>query len=263
MISSGEGRDTCSYYLPDGQSAIYSSTMSGGPWCPPTPDMSYGYLWPIYTDMDVYNYNFKTKYRTKVTSGKYNAESTISPDGTRIIFTSSRSGDLELYTMKLDGSDVRRITYTPGYDGGAYFSYSNKLITWRAGRPMGQALTDYLNLLNLGLVEPLNMQVYYANADGSNPIMLTNFTNVVSFSPFFLPDDSGVLFSSNLNSVDGMEFQLYMIKLDGTGLEQITWEGTFNSFPMYSPDGKTLAWESNRDTKAYSDLNVYTATWAW
>jgi len=58
-----------------------------------------------------------------------------------------------------------------------------------------------------------------------------------------------------------MEFQLFMIKLDGTGLQQITWEGSFNSFPMFSPDGKYLDWESNRDTTVYSNLNVYVAEW--
>jgi len=262
MVSDGLGRDTCSYYTPDGEHVIYSSTKSGGGWCPATPDMSYGYLWPIYTDMDVYKVNLRTNQTVRLTAGKYNAESTISPDGSKIIFTSSRSGDLELYTMNLDGTEVRRITYTPGYDGGAYFSYSNKLICWRANRPTGAALTDYLELVELGLVAPMSMQIYIANADGSNPIMLTNFSdNIVSFSPFFLPDDSGVIFSSNYNSADGMEFQLFMIKLDGTGLQQITWEGSFNSFPMFSPDGKYLAWESNRDTTVYSNLNVYVAEW--
>eukprot|EP01089_Gocevia_fonbrunei_P007593 TRINITY_DN1878_c0_g1_i1.p1 TRINITY_DN1878_c0_g1~~TRINITY_DN1878_c0_g1_i1.p1 ORF type:complete len:384 (+),score=89.02 TRINITY_DN1878_c0_g1_i1:64-1215(+) len=263
MISEGLGRDTCSYYTPDDESVIYSSTKSGGAWCPPTPDMSYGYLWPIYNDMDVYKLHLKSGKRERITSGDYNAESTIAPDGSLIIFTSSRSGDLELYTMKLDGTAVRRITYTPGYDGGAYFSFNSKNITWRAGRPTGAALTSYMELVDLGLVEPLNMQIYVAEADGSNPVQLTNFPNVVSFSPFFLPDDSGVIFSSNLNSTTGMEFQLFMIKNDGTGLEQLTWEGTFNSFPMYSPNGKQLAWESNRDTAVYSDLNVYVADWSW
>eukprot|EP01088_Endostelium_zonatum_P013803 TRINITY_DN2867_c1_g1_i1.p1 TRINITY_DN2867_c1_g1~~TRINITY_DN2867_c1_g1_i1.p1 ORF type:complete len:387 (+),score=76.34 TRINITY_DN2867_c1_g1_i1:64-1224(+) len=260
-ISDGEGRDTCSYFFPNGYEVLYSSTKAGGPWCPATPDMSYGYLWPIYDDMSMYKINLHTRQRVRLTSGRYNAETTISPDGTKIIFTSSRSGDLELYSMKLDGTNVRRLTYTPGYDGGAYYSFNSKMITWRASRPQGQALTDYLNLLNLGLVEPLSLQIYAANDDGSNPIQVTNFTNTVAFSPFFLPDDSGVIFSSNYGSATGMEFQLFIIKLDGTGLQQITYEGTFNSFPMFSPNGKQLAWESNRNTKSYSDLNVLVADW--
>jgi Tol biopolymer transport system component len=94
--------------------------------------------------------------------------------------------------MDLDGSNVRRLTYTPGYDGGAYYSWDSSMLVWRANRPQGDDLTDYLNLLHLGLVEPTNMQIYIGNADGSNLTPITNFTEgVVSFAPFFLPDDSG------------------------------------------------------------------------
>jgi len=205
-----------------------------------------------------------TKNLTRLTTTDgYDAESTISPDGSRIIFTSDRDGDLELYTMALDGSDVKRITYTPGYDGGAYFSYDSKMICWRANRPIGSDLTDYLNLLKLGLVGPTNMQIYVM-LDINNPYSVVQVTNVsgVNFSPFFLPDDSGIIFSSNLHDPQGGDFQLYTVKLDGSSLTQITTEGTFNSFPMFSPDGKYLAWESNRNTTDPTEINVFIAQWA-
>jgi len=263
VVSTGEGRDTCSYFTPDGNHVIYSSTQGGGIYCPPEPDMMYGYLWPIYSDMDIYKVRLSDMSLEQLTNNEgYNAESTISPDGTRIVFTSDRSGDLELYSMNLDGTEIQRLTYTPGYDGGAYYSYDNSMITWRANRPAGSNLTDYLNLLNLGLVMPVNMQIYVASADGSGlrPITSNDGTN---FAPFFLPDDSGVIFSSNMDDPTSGEFHLYAIKLDGTGLTRITYEGTFNAFPMFSPDGKTLAWESNRNATAYTDINVFLAEWVW
>jgi len=261
-VSNGEGRDTCSYFLPNGKEIIYSSTMSDGPWCAPEPDMGYGYVWPVYKNMDIYKLQLQTRYLTQITNEPgYDAESTISPDGKRIVFTSARSGDLELWTMNLDGTQLRRITYTPGYDGGAYFSYNSKMLTWRASRPTGQDLTNYLNLLNLGLVEPVSMQVYVQTIDdGSPPIQLTNFSGV-SFSPFFLPDDSGVIFSSNMHDPMGGDFQLYTIKMDGSNLTRITTTGSFNSFPMFSFNGKYLAWASNRDAKNYQDMDIYTAYW--
>jgi Tol biopolymer transport system component len=260
LVSTGEGRDTCSFFTPDGGSVIYSSTQSATEsWCPPTPDMSYGYLWPLYKNMNVFSVKLSDMSLVRLTHHEgYNAESVISPDGSTIIFTSDRDGDLELYTMSLDGGSVRRITYTPGYDGGAWFSHNNKMITWRANRPRGDNLTDYLNLLNLGLVEPSGMQIYIANADGTNAVQLTN-NNAVNFAPAFLPDDSGVIFASNLDNP--MEFHLYTVDLEGNNLTRITFEGSFNSFPMFSPDGKTLAWESNRNTTSYTDINVYLATW--
>jgi len=132
-----------------------------------------------------------------------------------LFFTSARDGDLELYTMALDGTDIRRMTYTPGYDGGAYFSFDNSMLTWRANRPRGQGLTNYLNLLQLGLVEPTLMQIMVQNVSlAEPPIQLTN-NNGTNFAPFFLPDDSGVIFSSNLHDPMGGDFQLYTVGIDG------------------------------------------------
>ena len=90
----------------------------------------------------------------------YTAESTISPNGKRIVFTSDYEGDLELYTMDLDGANIERMTYTPGYDGGSYFSFDSKMLVWRANRPQGADLTTYLQLLSLGMVEPVVFTSY-------------------------------------------------------------------------------------------------------
>jgi len=261
LVSTGTGRTTCSYYLPDGKSVLYSST-SNTKWCPPTPDMMYGYVWPIYKDMEIYVYGLKDGYRTKLTDNNfYDAESTISPDGTRIIFTSDRDGDLELYSMNLDGTQIRRHTYTPGYDGGAWFSHNNQMLVWRAARPAGENLTDYLNLLSLGITRPSGLQIYVQGVDAFQPAVQLTSNAGTNFAPVFLPDDSGVLFSSNLGDPEGGTFQLYTVNLDGTGLTQITTEGNFNSFAMFSPDGKYLLWESDRNTKNYGDINILKAEW--
>ncbi|MBC7778227.1 MAG: PD40 domain-containing protein, partial [Phycisphaerae bacterium] len=55
--------------------------------------------------------------------------------------------------------------------------------------------------------------------------------------------------------------QLYMVNLDGSGLEQITSESIFNSFPMFSPDGKKISWSSNRNNHGTRDTNVFVADW--
>lgn len=261
LVSTGTGRTTCSFYLPDGDHVLYSST-SNTPWCPPTPDFTYGYVWPIYKDMDIYVFGLTNGYRTKLTDNNfYDAEATISPDGRRIVFTSDRDGDLELYTMDLDGTNIRRHTYTPGYDGGAWFSNNNKMLVWRASRPAGDNLTDYLNLLSLGIVRPSQMQIYVQDVEQRGPPLILTNNAGTNFAPIFLPDDSGVIFASNMNDPMGGTFHLYTVKLDGTGLTQITTEGNFNSFPMFSPDGKYLLWESDRGTTKQGDINIMRAEW--
>jgi len=181
------------------------------------------------------------------------------------VFTNDAEGDLELYVMDLHGLGIERMTHSPGYDGGAYFSYDNSMIVWRANRPKGEDLTTYLELIQLGLVEPVNMQIYYMQLDGplaKVPIQVTDLPGV-SFSPFFLPDNKGIIFSSNFHDPEGGDFQLFTINVDGSNLTQITTKGTFNSFAMLTFDGKKLAWCSNRDAAPgdYVTMDVFVADW--
>jgi Tol biopolymer transport system component len=59
----------------------------------------------------------------------------------------------------------------------------------------------------------------------------------------------------------GGNFDIYLINLDGTGLEQVTFSDTFDGFPMFSPDGTKLVFASNRNAKNPNDTNVFIADW--
>jgi len=82
-----------------------------------------------------------------------------------------------------------------------------------------------------------------------------------NWAPFFHPSGNKIIFSSNYHSTRGYDFQLYMINIDGTGLEQITTESNFNAFPMFSPDGKKLIFSSNRNNGGTRDTNLFLAEW--
>ncbi len=88
---------------------------------------------------------------------------------------------------RLDGSQLLRMTYAPGYDGGAYYSHNGKMLCWRANRPQGSQLTDYVHMLELGLVQPVGMQLYYMSIDDPNSIQMIGPFNGTSFAPSFLP----------------------------------------------------------------------------
>lgn len=146
--------------------------------------------------MNIYITNIKSGHsKLLFESGQYNAESVISPNGERIIFTSAKDGDLELYTMKLDGSDIRRMTYTPGYDEGAWFSWDSKKIVWRANRPQGDAYTNYLDLLKFGLVSPINIQIYWQDVELLHPTVQVTNNNGTNFASVFTPDSKAIVFS--------------------------------------------------------------------
>ncbi len=260
-ISSGEGRTTCGFFTPDGSHIVYASTHEGGPACPPRPDYSRGYVWPIYDTYDIYKVRADGTGLTKLTSTPgYDAEATISRDG-RIVFTSLRDGDMEIYSMDLDGGDVRRLTHRPGPDGGPFFSADGSKIVFR-GRalPPGPELDDYRALLRDGLWRPTSLELFVMNADGSGLRQVTSL-NAASFAPYFTPDGTRIIFSSNYHNPRGRDFELFLVNLDGTGLEQVTFNPTFDGFPMFSPDGGKLVFASNRFQKVEGETNVFVADW--
>jgi TolB protein len=191
----------------------------------------------------------------------YDAEATVSPKGDKIVFTSTRDGDPELYVMDIDGSNQTRLTHKKGYDGGAFFSQDGKKIVFRASRPKSdEELADYEELANNGLFRPSILEIYVMNSDGSDVKQITNFGKA-SFAPFFHPDGERIIFSSNVNSTNGRNFDLYVINVDGTGFERITFNETFDGFPMFTKDGKQLVFCSNRFNKVEGDTNVFIADW--
>jgi len=260
LVSTGKGRTTCSYFLKGDQEIIFASTHEASPACPTPPDMSKGYNWGLF-DYDIYRANADGSNLRKLTSEKgYDAEATVCPVDGSIVFTSTRSGDLELWRMDADGKNVKQLTSSPGYDGGAFFSTDCSRIVWRSSRPQGKELDEYKALLAQNLVKPTKMDLYIANADGSDARQLTYLPGA-SFAPFFFPDGKRVIFASNYLAPRGPEFDLFAIDIDGSHLERITYAGGFDGFPMFSPDGKTLAFSSNRRDVVHGDKgDVYRVT---
>jgi Tol biopolymer transport system component len=260
-ISNGKGRTTCGFFIEGDRRVIYASTQAHAPGCPARPDDSMGYVWPL-GNLELYTANPDGSATRQVTdNGAYNAEATASPDGSRVIFTSTMDGDIELYTMQVDGTDIRRITNRVGYDGGAFFSPDGSKIVWRAQYPETAADTaDYLALLEQRVVRPSHLEIWVADADGGNARQLTDVGGA-NFAPIFHPDGERIIWSSNTGSPDGRTFELYMMRLDGTGMQQVTHSADFNSFPMFSPDGSRLVFASNRHGSQPRETNLFIADW--
>ncbi|MBN2868830.1 MAG: PD40 domain-containing protein [Flavobacteriaceae bacterium] len=263
MLSTGMGRTTCSYFLPDNKHIIYASTHLGNKECPDTPLRKNGkYIWPVYDTFDIFVADLEGNIVSQLTNEPgYDAEPTVSPKGDKIVFTSTRSGDLELYTMNIDGTDVKQITDELGYDGGAFFSPDGTKIIFRSSRPKTEKeIKEYKDLLAEGLVEPTDMELYICNADGSDLRQLTDLGNA-NWSPFFHPSGKKVLFSSNFEAERGFPFNLYLIDIDGKNLERVTHSETFDAFPVFSNDGKHLIFSSNRNNGGGHDTNLFIAEW--
>ena len=261
LVSSGQGRTTCSHYTPDGRAIVYASTHLAGVGCPPVPSMAQGYVWPVYNSYDIFRIGSDGSGLTRLTNTPgYDAEATIAKDG-RIVFTSVRDGDMEIYSMNGDGSDVRRLTDRVGPDGGPFWSRDGQRLVFR-GRPIapGKELDDYRDLLKQGLWRPTSLELFVMNRDGSGLRQVTK-NGAANFAPYFTPDGRQIVYASNAADPRGRNFDVYLINVDGTGLEQVTFNETFDGFPMFSPDGAKVVFASNRFAAREGDTNVFIADW--
>lgn len=262
MVSTGKGRTTCSYFMPGDDKIIYASTHLSGDKCPPNPDFSKGYVWKLYDEFEIFIADANGENIVQVTNNdSYDAEATVSPMGDKIVFTSLRDGDPELYLMDIDGSNQERITFEKGYDGGAFFSQDGSKLVYRASRPVtDKELQDYDELVKEKLVRPGVLEIHVMDIETKKVTKVTNFGKA-SFAPFMHPSGDKIIFCSNVNSKDPRNFDLYLINSDGTGLEQVTFNETFDGFPMFTADGKHLVFASNRFNKERGDTNVFIAEW--
>lgn len=267
LLSTGDGVTTCAFFTAGDASVLFSSTHLAGSACPPRPDHSQGYVWPLNPALDVFQRSIVAGaesvplVRLTETPG-YDAESTVCARDGAIIFTSARDGDLELYRMDRDGKNVVRLTRAEGYDGGAFWSPDCSRIVWRASRPEGAALDDYRRLLGEHRVRPSKLELWVANADGSDARQVT-YLDAASFAPSFFPSGDRLIFSSNYGDPKGREFDIFAVDVDGSNLERVTTTPGFDGFPMFSPDGNSLAFSSNRATlPGKSDTNVFVARWS-
>ncbi|MFM8256212.1 MAG: TolB family protein [Bacteroidota bacterium] len=265
LVSTGKGRTTCAFFTKDNQHIIYASTHLVSGECPPVPDRAkYGnkYIWPLYRGYDIFQADLNGKIVKQLTSSPfYDAEATLSPDGKKMIYTSTKDGDIELYIMDLKSGKEKRITNELGYDGGAWFSPDGKKIIWRASRPKTEAaITEYKELLAQDLVAPTNMEVWVANADGTGAKQVTSFGQA-NWAPTFMPDSKRIIFASNHEYKRGFPFNLYTINGDGSNLQKVSRDKGFDAFPMFSPDGKRIVFASNRNNGGTRDTNVFVADW--
>jgi Tol biopolymer transport system component len=260
-VSNGQGKTTCGYFL-DGGRVLYASTHLASPECPPRPDYSRGYVWPMYAGFDIFTAALDGGVPRPLTQTPgYDAEATVAPDGKTIVFTSVRDGDLEIYTMAVDGTGVRRLTNEPGYDGGPFFSPDGRRIVYRRDAPAdADGLTRYRELLAQGLYAPGVLEIWVMDRDGSDKRQVTRLA-AASFAPYFHPDGRRIIFSSNHPDPKGRNFDLYLVGEDGVGLERVTSDPSFDGFPMFSPDGKRLVFASNRGARQRGETNLFVADW--
>ena len=264
-ISPGSGKTTCAWIHPDEKSVLFASTHEDAEAKKKQQEeidlrasgKQRRYSWDYDESFDIYQYDHKTKSYTNLTKTRgYNAEGSWSPDGRLIAFASNRaaySGDMtadetkkfevdpafmnDIYLMNADGSNVRRLTTSPGYDGGPFFSPDGKHICWRRFSEDGAT------------AEIMSMDI-----DGSNQKQLTSM-KAMSWAPYYHPSGEYLIFTTNIHTF--ANFELYMIRADGHGEPvRVSYTPGFDGLPVFTPDGKRMAWTTNRTTVKQSQIFI-------
>ncbi|MBI1826857.1 MAG: PD40 domain-containing protein [Planctomycetes bacterium] len=237
MVSTGKGACTCAYYRPDGLKIIFASShLDPGPDKPQPPkDKKNEYKWDFNSYMDIFEANPDgTELKRLTETPGYDAEGSYSHDGRLIVFTSQRDGDLEIYVMDAYGTNTRRLTSAKGYDGGPFFSPDDWTILYRGDhRDDGK----------------MNLQLRMINLDGSNDHAITD--NVIfNWCPYWHPSGQSFIFTQADHGAfargEKPNYDLYMMKIDGSDQTRITFDPEFDGLPVFSPDGNRLMWTSKR-----------------
>jgi len=269
MVSPDYGAHTCSFFFPDGKRIVFSSTSYLPGDCPPKPKMPRvaGHVWPLYP-YDIFVANLDGSDMKRITDNpKYDAEPIVSSDGKRIVFGSQRDGDFDVYVMDSDGSHVSLLTDRTGYDGGPWFSPDGKKIVWRAWYPETEDEKKlWRDCMENNYIVPLPLDLWVMDSDGSNKRRIVR-NGATNFAPSWHPDGKRIIFSSNMDDwredtkLYGHNFELYMIGADGAELKRLTHNTVFDGFPMFSPDGKRLAFASNRNPQKPRATDIFIADW--
>ncbi len=267
-ISPGMGKTTCAWIHPDGKRVLFASTHSD-PDSKKLQEAEYAerrsartrrYSWDYDEHFDIFEYSLTEKTLKNLTQTRgYDAEGDYSPDGKKIVFASNRQAYetklskedeerlkidkqyfMEIYIADADGSNAKRLTEAPGYDGGPFFSADGKRICWRRFTPKGDVA-----------------EVWTMNADGSDQRAITRL-GAMSWAPYFHPSGDYLIFTTNLNGF--ANFELYIVDAAGKHAPvRVTTTDGFDGLPVFSPDGKHLSWTSGRTDGGKSQ--IFIADW--
>jgi Tol biopolymer transport system component len=263
-VSPGFGKTTCGFFQPGTERVIFASThVDPEARAKQKTELDFRasgkqrrYAWDYDAAFEIYSAKQDGSDLVDLThSPGYDAEGAVSPDGKQIVFCSLRSAfpieklspDLrdryekdpswfgDIYIMRADGSNVRRLTDAPGYDGGPFFLPDGQRIVWRHFEENG-ALAD----------------VWTMKLDGSGKRRITDFKSM-SWAPFFHPSGQYLIFTSNKFGFEN--FELFIVDLDGEHEPvRVTFTPGFDGLPVFSPDGKKLCWTSGRTGDGKSQL---------
>jgi TolB protein len=234
------GQDACSYFLPDGMRIVWTSTRDHmdlplGNW---SDEREYPQGAELYiSDLDGGNV-------TRLTDNEwYEAEVSVSPNGEWIVFGRQIEGRMDLWRMRVDGSDEEQLTDTEDWQEGAPFFFpDSKTILTRAWKR-----SEY------GIVRPTPMTIFTINTETGERIQRT-FDNDMNWAPYPAPDGRHYVF---VRIVENNNWEVFLGDLAGGDPVRLTFNDSFDGFPALSPDGTKMLFARSEGPGFMSGLYTY------
>ena len=253
-VSPGIGKTTCSYFSPDGKKIIFASS---------------------HLDPEAKK-QYAQEYREREEERK---------SGKRRRYKWDFDPYLDIFKANPDGSELRRLTDTPGYDAEGSYSPDGKSIVFCSNRSGPDNLELYIMDKDGKNVRQLthapgcynggpffapdgkriifrsdrkkkdHLQLYVINTDGSGERALTDDLNWVQWGPYWYKDSKHIAYAGANHAVAGRpNYDLYWMDVESGKKVRLTYAPGADVLPVFSPDGKRLMWTSTRDGRQPSQL---------
>lgn len=239
-----KGEDACSYFFPDGKRVLWTSTRD---W----PDLPKG-VWHDANDYpqgaEIYSSDTRGGDVRRLTNNKYyDAECVVAPNGRWILFGRQIDGKMDLWTMNVDGSGQKQITFTEDWqEGGAQILPDSETIITRAWKREDQSKGRGM----------LPMQIFLLKRDGSGVKQITS-DEATHWAPYPAPDGRHFVYVRVLTEPSGRPNWDIFLRDIATGEErQLTYDPGFDGFPSISADGHWMTFSSSRGVASKPGVRV-------
>ncbi len=265
QISPGHGKTTCAWIHPVTGDVLFASTHGDqlarekqvAEIAERESSTIRRYGWDYDEHYELYRWTAQNGEIIQLTDSLgYDAEGSYSPDGEWICFASNREAYdrelskeeqaklqespeyfMNLYLMRADGSDIRKLTDRVGYDGGPFFSPDGSRICWRSFDESG-----------------VTAEIWTMNIDGSDKKQLTRMLST-SWAPYYHPSGRYLIFTTNRHGFKN--FELYIVDAEGlVEPRRVTYTPGFDGLPVFTPDGQQIVWTSERNATVGQAMNA-------